>query len=49
VALGKNIDMDQIDHMVLEGCFKIIYECLKQKWPHHISYEPIISLCKRSG
>lgn len=42
-AIAAQVDMD---HRALEGCFKIIYECLKQKWPHHTSYEPIILLMR---
>lgn len=45
-ALAAAVD---IEHRALEGCFEIIYECLKQKWPHHTSYPSLLQMCKRLG
>lgn len=38
-----------IEHQALEGCFQLIHECAKQKWPHHTSYVPLMDMCKRMG
>ncbi len=45
-ALSVAVD---IEHRALEGCFQIIYECLKQNWPHHTSYLPLLEMCKQLG
>ena len=37
------------EHKALEGCFKIMYDCLKHKRPHHTNYEPLLQLCRRLG